>query len=102
MKRHWRLLLLLCLYGQASAQKAREDRTPPGTWELRKDQDGIRIYTRTGDSSRFNEVKVETILRGKLSSLAALILDIGNYPNWSFNSEKAAVIKRVGPAELYY
>jgi hypothetical protein len=72
------------------------------TWELKKDQDGIRIYTRTADSSRFNEVKVETILHGKLSSLAALILDIGNYPNWSFNSEKASVLKRVGPAELYY
>jgi len=71
-------------------------------WELRKDQDGIRIYTRTADSTRFDEVKVETTLPGKLSSLAALILDIGNYPNWSFNSEKAYILKRVSQSELYF
>jgi START domain len=88
------LLLMACLCGalQASAQP----------WELKKEEDGIRIYTRTADNSRFNEVKVETIVSGKLSSLAALILDIGSYPNWSFNTEKTSVLKRVGPAELYY
>jgi hypothetical protein len=88
------LLLMACLCGalQASAQP----------WELKKEEDGIRIYTRTADNSRFNEVKVETIVSGKLSSLAALILDIGSYPNWSFNTEKTSVLKRVGPGELYY
>jgi hypothetical protein len=77
---------------QASAQ----------TWELRKDQDGIRVYARAGDSSRFDELKVEATLQGKLSSLAALILDIANYPNWSFNSEKAYVLKRISPSEFYF
>jgi hypothetical protein len=76
--------------------------TPAQPWELRKDQDGIRIYTRTADSTRFDEVKVETTLPGKLSSLAALILDIGNYPNWSFNSEKAYILKRISQSELYF
>jgi hypothetical protein len=71
-------------------------------WELRKDQDGIRIYTRTADSTRFDEVKVETTFPGKLSSLATLILDIGNYPNWSFNSEKAYILKKISQSELYF
>ncbi|HET6254851.1 MAG TPA: START domain-containing protein [Puia sp.] len=96
------LLLSLCAGLQASAQKARDAAGASKTWVLSKDQDGIRVYTRTGDSSRFNELKVETTLPGKLSSLATLILDIGNYPNWSFNSEKAYVLKRIGPSELYF
>lgn len=88
------LLLLtgLCAAIHASAQ----------TWDLRKDQDSIRVYTRTASSAEFDEIKVESTLPGKLSSLIALILDIGNYPNWSFNSEKAYVLKRIGPSELYY
>jgi hypothetical protein len=110
MNRHRRLFLLLCLCVglHTAAQKAGRDQhalrsqQASGTWDLRKDQDGIRIYGRAGDSSRFDELKVETILRGKLSSLAALILDVGNYPKWSFNSEKAYVLKRVSQSELYF
>ncbi|HTR29205.1 MAG TPA: hypothetical protein VMH27_08040 [Puia sp.] len=76
-------------------------RLPPA-WDLKKDQDGIKIYGRGGDSSGFDELKVETTMGGRLSALAALLLDIGNYPNWSFNSKQAYVIRTVGPAELYF
>jgi len=107
MNRHRRLLLLLylCTGLHAGAQMAHEDhpaRQTRETWELRKDQEGIRVYSRAGDSSGIDELRVETTLPGKLSSLAALILDIGNYPNWSFNSEKAFVLKRISPTELYF
>src|ERR1700742_343680 len=95
MNRYRKILLELCLFAglQTTAQK---------TWELKKDQDGIRVYSRTTDSSRFDELKVETTLPGNLSSLTALILDVGNYPNWSFNNEKAYVLKKIGPSELYF
>jgi hypothetical protein len=72
------------------------------TWQLKKDQDGIKVYSRAADNSRFDELKVEMTLTATLSSLAALILDIDNYHNWSFNTEKAYVLKRVGPADLYF
>jgi len=104
MNRPRRLLLVLylCTGLHASAQKTAGEQHASGTWELRKDEEGIRVYSRAGDSSRFDELKVETILPGKLSSLAALILDIGNYPNWSFNSEKTYVLKRISQSELYF
>src|SRR5579863_8947344 len=95
MNHRWKLLLLFSLLATAHAGAQK-------TWELKKDQDGIRVYSRTGDSSRFDELKVEMTLPGKVSSLAALILDIGNYPNWSFNSAKAYVLKRIGPSDLYF
>jgi hypothetical protein len=95
MNQHRILLLLLYLFSAPHADAQQ-------TWELKKDQDGIRVYSRTGDSSRFDDVKVEMTLPGKLSALTALILDIGNYPNWSFNSAKAYVLKRISPSELYF
>jgi hypothetical protein len=89
-----RILFMVGLFTafQASAQ----------TWGLRKDQDGIRVYSRAADSSQIDEVKVETTLPEKISSLAALILDVANYPNWSFNSEKAYVVRRISQSELYF
>jgi hypothetical protein len=95
MNRHRKFLLLLYLFAALSVNAQK-------TWELKKDQDDIRVYSRTGDNSEFDELKVETTMPGKLSSLAALILDIGNYPNWSFNSKKAYVLKRISPSDLYF
>jgi START domain len=71
-------------------------------WELKKDKDGIRVYSRSSDHSRFNSMKVEMTLPAKLSSLAAIIIDIDNYPKWSFNTQQAQVLKRISPSELYF
>ena len=73
-----------------------------GGWELKKEKDGIRVYSRSNGHSKFNEVKVETVLKSRLSDLAALVLDIGNHPRWSYNSKKAYVLKQVSPAELFF
>lgn len=71
-------------------------------WRLQKDQDGIRIYSRGTGGSSFDDIRVETILTGRLTALAAVLLDIGNYPRWSFHCEKAYVLRRVAPADLYF
>jgi hypothetical protein len=71
-------------------------------WELKKEKDSIRVYNRPSAHSKFNVLRVETILRTSLSGLAAVILDIKNYPHWSFNSKTAYVLKQVSPSELYF
>jgi hypothetical protein len=71
-------------------------------WQLKKDLDSIRIYSRGNDNSPCDDLRVETILTGKLSALAAVLMDIDNYPKWSFNNEKASILKRIGPEELYF
>jgi hypothetical protein len=94
MKPYLTILLLLSLFAPSlTAQK---------NWELKKEQDGIRIFSRPGDNTRVNDMKVEMVLPARLSSLAALILDIGNYPNWSFSTDKSYVLKRISASELYF
>jgi hypothetical protein len=70
-------------------------------WELKKDKDGIKVYSRTNSHSKFNELRVETTWSGRLSDLAAVILDIPAYPNWSFNCKSSQVLKRISPSDLY-
>lgn len=93
--RYHPVLLLLCLSAALTANAQ-------NTWQLKKDQDGIRVYSRGNGNSPCDDLRVETILTGKLSSLATLLLDIGNYPEWSFNNEKTYVLKTISPAELYF
>jgi START domain-containing protein len=71
-------------------------------WVLKKEKDSIRVYNRSNEHSKFNDLRVETILRTSLSGLAAIILDIKNYPSWSFNTKTAYVLKQVSPSELYF
>jgi hypothetical protein len=69
---------------------------------LKKDESGIRVFARATERSAFNELKVETVLQARLSSLASLILDIGNYPQWSFHVKEARILRTVSPSELYF
>jgi hypothetical protein len=105
MNRHHLILLSLFLLTGLTANAQNASAQNAGTqknWQLRKDQDSIRVYGRSNANSPCDDLKVETTLSGKLSSLAALLLDIDNYPNWSFNNEKASVLKKIGPSELYF
>ena len=71
-------------------------------WVLKKEKDSIKVYNRSNAHSKFNDLRVETILRTGLSDLAAVILDINNYPHWSFNTKTAYVLKQISPSELYF
>jgi hypothetical protein len=71
-------------------------------WILEKDKDGIRVYTRKSEHSKFNEVKVECLINGTISELIAVIFDIENHVNWVYNTKSAYIIKRISDSELYF
>jgi len=71
-------------------------------WVLKKEKDGIKVYSRSAEHSKFNELKAELTIKAKLSDLAALILDIPDYYKWSFNTKLSYVLKKVSPSELYF
>jgi hypothetical protein len=90
------LLFILAYTLQLSSLQAQQD------WTLKKDENGIKVYSRSSEHSKYNELRVEMTLQNNLSSVAALVLDIGNYPNWSFNTKQTSVLKTVSPSELYF
>ena len=87
------LLAILCSSISGIAQNA---------WTLKKEKNGIKVFSRDNTHSKFNELKVETSLNARLSDLAAVILDIPDYPQWSFNVKSSKVLKQVSPSELYF
>ena len=95
MKNNFLLLLLLFQSGLFPC-------LGQNNWELKKEKDSIRVFNRPNQHSKFNDLRVETILPTNLSGLIAVILDINNYPNWSFNTKTAYVLRQVSPSEIYF
>ena len=90
------LLLLHAAFLKSSGQQ------DPKGWILKKEQDSIRIFSRSGVHSQYNELKVELTVHARLSALAALILDISSYPQWSYNTKKSYILKTVSASEMYF
>jgi hypothetical protein len=71
-------------------------------WILKKNKEGIQISTRQSDRSKFNDIKVEMDLPGNIYQLAAILQDIAHYPQWSYSTKKAVLIKKVPPDKYIY
>ena len=72
-------------------------------WELRKDKNGIKVYTKTHAGSRFIECKVQTTAKTELSKLIKIINDVENYPVWMANCKSASVFSKTNDSlRIYY
>lgn len=93
--RPYYFLLLFCLLLQTTAQ-CQED------WKLKKDKNGIKVYSRKTPNFKFDELKVDCIFEGKISQLAAVILDVKNQYQWVYKTAKSELLKQVTNADLIY
>lgn len=93
--RPYYFLLLFCLLLQTTAQ-CQED------WKLKKDKNGIKVYSRKTPNFKFDELKVDCIFEGKISQLAAVILDVKNQYQWVYKTAKSELLKQVTNADLFY
>ena len=64
-------------------------------WELRKDKNDIKVYTRSNANSGIIEYKAITTTHAKISKLIEIINDVENFPVWMPNCESASVIENI-------
>ena len=93
--RPYYILVLICLLLQTTAH-CQED------WKLKKDKNGIKVYSRKTPNFKFDELKVDCIFEGKISQLAAVILDVNNQYQWVYKTAKSKLLKQVTNADLFY
>jgi len=72
------------------------------SWELKKNSDGISIYTRNSEGSDFKELKSVMQLKTSLSSIVALLNDWENYPKWVYKCEKSITLKKISDTEVIH
>lgn len=72
-----------------------------GDWELKKDTDNVRVYTRKISNSDFKELQCKTTVKASLGSVVKLLLDVDAYPQWIYNCVHVKRIKKIGDTVSY-
>jgi len=85
------VLLFVCIDMQAQA-----------VWDLKKDKNGIKIYTANQDNSNFKSIKVEFSVDANFSQLLAVLFDIDKHHEWVYNTKSSELCKKVSDSELIY
>lgn len=70
-------------------------------WELAKDAEGIKVYTREVDGWDVEEFKVISVFAVKRYLVYNAIIDVVNYPNWYPDIIESEVCKKVSDTEFY-
>jgi START domain len=73
-----------------------------GSWQIKKDKDGIQVFSRSSANSKFNELRVLTTMDGTLSALAAVLLDVNDHGEWVYGTKSSVLLKQVSPSELFF
>jgi hypothetical protein len=71
-------------------------------WTLKREKDGINIYSRPSDFSKVNDIRVDMDLTGTVEQLAAILRDVNGYSGWVYSTRTASIIKKVGENEFIY
>src|SRR5665647_246953 len=87
------LVFFFALAVKASAQQG---------WELSKDKNDIKVYTRKTDSSDFKSVKVEAVFTGSCEKLAGILMGVDKILKWVYNTKNLHLIQRFSANELIY
>jgi len=73
----------------------------PANWALKKDENGIKVYTRYPPGSNLKEVRVVNNVKSSLSAIVSLLLDTKNYPGWIYACSEAQTLKLISDQEQY-
>ncbi len=72
------------------------------SWQLKKFENGIAIYTRTAQNSKFKELKSITTVNCSLSSIVSLLNDWDTYPKWVYKCGKSVTLKKINNKEVIH
>ena len=73
-----------------------------GKWELKKNQDGIAVYTRKAAKGSIKELRVVCELDATKAQLISTIENIADYNSWVYSNKKSTILKMITPQNIIY
>jgi len=70
-------------------------------WTLKKESDGIKIYTRDVKGSSIQEFRGEVVAKSNLSTILSVIDNIADYPKWMYKCSYAERLKKINESSGY-
>ena len=71
-------------------------------WELQKDKNGVKVWTKDYPDSKFKQFKATTKLKAELKNVVAVFLDIENMGDWYDRVEKVTMVEKFSEMEGTY
>lgn len=71
-------------------------------WELKKDEDGIQVYTRSVSGSSFKAFRGVTELDYSLEEVVGALIDIGTYQSWMPDTKKVKILDQQSESFIVY
>ncbi len=71
-------------------------------WHLKKDENGIKVFTKNTDNSDFKSIRVECNINARISQLVAFLLDIEKQKEWVYNYKNSELIKIIAANEVVF
>ena len=69
-------------------------------WELKRDREGIQVYTRNVEGSPYDAVRSVTEIDGvRLSAMVALIVDAEACPDWADRCDESYLVEQISETE---
>src|SRR5476649_2241360 len=85
MKKYSFLMFLLIIPSLCVAQEK---------WELKKNEDGIAVYTRKLNNERYREIKVICEFKATAARLTKILQDVDHHSDWVYNTKDSHLVKR--------
>lgn len=70
-------------------------------WELKKEKNSIKVYTRDRDNSTLKEFKVVTTINTTIDKALDLLLDVTLYPEWQSNCIQSSIVEQKDVNHFY-
>jgi len=71
-------------------------------WELKKDSDGIKVFTRQEEGSDIKAYRAEAVMEGKLSSFVAVLKDVASYGELYSSTKSAELLEEADTFLIEY
>ncbi len=73
-----------------------------GKWELKKNENGIEVFTRKAATGNLKELRVLCELDATKAQLISTLQDINNYNSWVYCNKKSNILKTISPEKIIY
>lgn len=72
-------------------------------WTLKKDEDGIKVYTGNMPNTSLKAIRVECLINTTTSKLSTLLMDAAAHEQWVYSTKTSYVVKNINDREhIYY
>lgn len=73
------------------------------SWDLAKENDGVKVYTRTNKVMSFKEFKATMTVKAKVQDFVSVLFDVDGLTSWGYNISESKLLERPNDTiQIYY